>query len=218
MAIVNIGQNGGSSGGATSFAVSITVSSGSDRVMLAALVYYGPALSISSVTYAGSGMTQVGSTLTDGSNWWLSLWRLVAPAVGTADLVATLSGSGAISLAGAAFSGVDQTTPLRTHATNTGTSTSASVAPTSSVNDVVFAAMSEYNGGTITEGSTLIYELEGGASVNSFSAQTAAAGSPTTSMSWTLGSSVAWGAIGAAMIPAGGGPTFVPRSLLLGVG
>jgi hypothetical protein len=224
MAVAILGTPGGENHGGTSeITTSYTVASGSDRLLIVGFVYYGPALGITSVTYAGSGMTQVGSTVTDGSNWWLSYWRLIAPTEGNNALVITMSGSAPISFGVVALSGVDQTTPLRALETNTGSSTAPTASPASEAGDIVVGFLAEYNGGTITEAGTLIFESENGGSQNSFSSQYLSGSAGTTSTDWTLDGAVAWGVLAAAVTSAagGGGATGVSKTTkaaLLGIG
>ena len=148
---------------------------------------------VSGVTYNGVAMTSVGSA-TNGKQI-SHMWRLIAPATGANNVVVTLSGGGDDIIAVAtSYTGVDQTTPLGTPATATGTSTTASVTVTSATNELVVDSVSS-NLGTLTvdasqtqRGNAVAGDNQGGASEE--------AGAASVVMSWTIGSSSAWASVG----------------------
>lgn len=154
----------------------------------------------SAVKWGGSGgtsLTQKGSTLNMGTNAKWSCWELIAPTAQTSTVHVTWGSSQderwiiAIS-----FTTTDQTTPTRTVATATGTSTAPSVNATSVSGDLVVdgVAFLDTDGGSRTltvgasqtsrqeiEGADLVYE---GAGVS-----TEAATGTSTTMSWSMSGS-----------------------------
>jgi len=152
---------------------------GANRVIVVGvLTGAGTPLTPSAVKWGGSGgvsLTQHGSTLDLGANVKLSLWRLIAPTVQTSTVyVSWAATQDEIGVLTASYTGVDQTTPLRTLATNTGSGVSTlSVNATSVASDLVLAlfgwldsgnnAFTATVGGTQTsrqeaEGASLGYE------------------------------------------------------------
>jgi uncharacterized repeat protein (TIGR01451 family) len=108
---------------------------------------------VSGVTYNGVALTSAGTAISI-TNRRTELWYLIAPATGTHNVVVTLSvpgfGNPIIgTVAGAAtFTGADQTTPIRTYVTNSGTSANAFVNVASSSNDMVLDTLALFSGTT----------------------------------------------------------------------
>lgn len=75
---------------------------------------------VTSVTYGGQSLTLIGSAVTPNS-MSADIWYLLNPAVGTANVVVTLNGSNHFVAGATDYFGVNQTTPLGTLATATGT-------------------------------------------------------------------------------------------------
>lgn len=92
---------------------SVTVSSGNDRILPVSFGYYDRTVSALSVAYNGVALTKRRRYENGAAAATSELWYLVAPPVGTASLVITLSAS-VPEISGAALSltGVDQTTPI----------------------------------------------------------------------------------------------------------
>ncbi len=111
-------------GGSGNITLSFTTGSGSNRLLMVQ-AETNASRSFSGITYNGVSMTQVATenslTNDDGVGAHVELWYLVNPASGTHNIVATMVGSGAGSLAAASFTNVNQTTPLGTAATGNGT-------------------------------------------------------------------------------------------------
>lgn len=151
--------------------VSHTVAAGSNRCLFACIQRAaGTPAAVTSVTYGGTGLTQVGDfTGAGGANVVrVSIYRLTAPAVGTADLVMTLAANNdEIAMGGICFDGVDQTSPTDAAVTNSAaTSTAPTVDVTSAVDDMVIdcLAVNDNDGHTAT--GTQHYNLTvGGSSV-----------------------------------------------------
>jgi hypothetical protein len=111
---------------ATSFTWSHTVS-GSDRFLVVGVsIRNQQSEAASSVTYAGTPLTLVGARSNETSTR-VEIWQLVAPAVGTDDVVVTLSASAKIVGGAISLTGVDQTTPIATSGFAAGSSTNPSM-------------------------------------------------------------------------------------------
>ncbi|MDX2059939.1 MAG: hypothetical protein SFV24_19170 [Gemmatimonadales bacterium] len=151
---------------------------GANRLLLAAMASgAGTPQNPSSCNWQGSGgtaLTQIGSTLNIGANGKLSVFRLIAPTA-AAD---TLYGAwGAAQdetiLGGVSYTGVDQTTPVGTPVTNTGTLTGGggdmTVNVPTAVGDLVVAVffLLDFNGNNPlltpngTPAATGRYDVEG---------------------------------------------------------
>lgn len=95
-------------------AQSLAVGSGSDRVLLVFVGYYDRTQSVTAITYGGVALTLRRRYENGSAAATQEVWRLIAPASGTADIAVTMSGSSTngIHIYGMAFTGVDQTTPI----------------------------------------------------------------------------------------------------------
>ncbi|WP_419194997.1 cadherin domain-containing protein, partial [Novipirellula herctigrandis] len=111
-----------------------TVASGSNRAMFVTLSIDGLGSSVTSVTYDGVALTQVGRT---AGNHAVEIWRLVNPTVGTANVVVSLDASTAISAGAVTYNGVHQSTPTGTYASGSGTSTIALLSVSSASDELV---------------------------------------------------------------------------------
>lgn len=130
--------------------LSHTVGSGSKRI-LCAVVTVSDSQTVSGVTYGGVAMTLLTNTAVFGAtNSTSYLYYLVAPAVGTANIVATVSGTPSVTMAAASYKGVEQASPITTSATNkvdSGNPISASVTSSAASNWIVAAgAQVPYSG------------------------------------------------------------------------
>lgn len=151
---------------------------GTNRLLIGAMAAgAGTVAAHSAMKWGGSGgtdLTQIGSSLNVGANGRLSVWRLIAPTAASQ----TLYGSYAAAqdetmIGGTSYTGVDQTTPVGTSVTNTGTLSGAggnmTVNVTTAVGDVVFAAFFVLDGNgnsplltpNGTPAGTGRYEIEG---------------------------------------------------------
>ncbi len=113
-------------GGSNNITLSFTTGSGGNRLLMVQ-AETNASRSFSGITYNGVAMTQIATknslTNDDAIGAHVELWYLVNPASGTHNIVATMVGSGAGSLAAASFTNVNQSTPLGTAATANGTAT-----------------------------------------------------------------------------------------------
>ncbi len=127
-----------------SLTYSLTVgSSGMDRLLVVGVVVNGsPAPTVTSVTYNGVALTQIGSVLNTNPGYEniarVDQWRLAAPSTGTHDVVVSLSVGAPALLSGAtSLTGADQGAPVRGYNTANGWSTTASVTVPSASGDLV---------------------------------------------------------------------------------
>lgn len=124
--------------------------SGSNRLLLVAVCYAaGNSRTVTGVTYNGVALTSVGSlnNTTDGANNAVHLWRLIAPSTGSNTVTATISGPPATTvLVVASYTGVNQTTPLGTPTTGSGSNAAQpSINVTSATNELAFDALCTLN-------------------------------------------------------------------------
>lgn len=117
----------GASGATSTSTTAITVANNNNRCLLAWIGNNNTSTQeVTSVTWAGTTMTQVGSSIGIYGNQRLSLWRQVAPATGNNTLTINVNSSflnSRINVFWASLYNVDQTTPLSATATNATTST-----------------------------------------------------------------------------------------------
>lgn len=150
------------SGGTTT--VGFTTGGGSNRLLIASISTWnngGTGTGCSAVAYGLQSMTLVtGSGATNGA-FYTEQWYLIAPATGTTNLVATVTGktdklgAGIIS-----FTGADQITGIDTNSTAIGTSATVTKALTlAAANEYMVDAMSHLSANTSSgHSNTAIYE------------------------------------------------------------
>lgn len=131
----------GSTPSASSLSVSHTTS-GTDRLMLVGVTWNKDgATNLTSVTYGGVGLTQVIEANRD-TEVYSEIWRLIGPATGTANVVATLNGSSKGMVVGVVtFNEVHQSVPLGTAASQSGDASSGSITVSSETGGMVFDTM-----------------------------------------------------------------------------
>ena len=161
------------------------------------------------VTYGGQALTRLttivgtpcGMTTTRSDQW-----QLMAPPVGTGDVVVTLAGAGNTIHSGAlAFTGVNQATPVRATAIARGDGTQSSVAVVSQPGDLVVNTVG-HGGGIVAPGMGQTQRFRrnasGGNTLDNSAASTApAAGGAMTTMTWTFTVVDEWQSISAALQP-----------------
>ena len=130
------------SGGATSLTFAQTVNSGSNSILIVevGIRQGGAGQQVASVTYGGQSLNFVGlSELTDNED--VEIWYLLAPAVGTANVVVTLTASSPFVASASDYFGVNQTTPFGPTASATGNNATPSVSVASATGQLVIGAM-----------------------------------------------------------------------------
>lgn len=174
MAIAFVAGTAGAQTGVT-LTFSHTVSAGSDRILAVGISNSHTGRVHNSCTYGGVSMTKQLSVYFAGdtSDEVMSIWTLVAPAVGTANVVASISGSSighAVYGVAGSFTGVHQTTSIGTtnkDETTPGTSVSAAIAGASGDMALWFAHAVNGTSHTFGSGQTVIAQSNVGGSRNS---------------------------------------------------
>jgi len=193
-----------STNGGSSITVSHTTS-GLNRLMLVGVsLNNDDSETVSSLTYNGTNLTLVG-TQTESDDARIEIWQLVAPDVGTYDVIVTFNTS--LKRQGIAgvmtFIGVNQASPLGVFAgDNNNSGTNATVNVSSSTGEVVFGVVSCESCGSLTEGpgqSEHWYTIEGGG--KTLGAGSTETGATTVTTSWSMGSSDDWAVGGVSIKP-----------------
>ena len=187
----------GTSGAAISaVTVSHAVGTGANRLLLAGLSYEDDnteAFSVTAVQWVAGSVTQSLTRVirqTSSEEAGSEIWSLVAPNSGSGTLRVTVSGgtadSDAIYVGLANFTGVDQTAPLGTAVSATGTGTSASVTVNSVLGGLVFDTLGLDDARTATVGTGQTALWNGFAGTASSDGIRAAAGTKPGAASVTL--------------------------------
>lgn len=184
-----------------------TVSSGTDRLLTVVVAGANTSNNDVSGDYGGTPLVFVDFARTSNSSQKAFMLRLVAPAVGTANVfIDLLTNFGAVSGQAVTWTGVDQTTPMGSTATvqnfgsqNSGTLTGIA----SNAGDVIFDAIIVATGAGQTlvpdAAQTLLYEEDPTSRAGGSSYKAASAVS--SSMSWSWSSIGNWGILGVALKP-----------------
>jgi hypothetical protein len=179
----------------------MTVGAGANRFLLLTVAVSGSTITVSSASFNGQACTKIGAT-TAGSGAGsinIEFWGLVAPVATFASFVVNFSSTPVESdVFACSYTGVDQTTPTRNFAGATATSSSPSVSLTSSSGEMIqdtlcwdtsggFGPFETVGSGQVArdgdENGTLVY----------YAVSTRTPGAASSTMSWSLGSSVLWG-------------------------
>lgn len=204
----------------TTLTIPYTVTSGADYLLVTTVLGQSSSATFSSVTFNGDAMFQIVQQTDDVGSHRVAIYGLRTPDIATGDVVVTVSASGDIVAATIrSLSGVEQTSNSASHRTPTGGNETGafSLAVTSQSGDMVVDVVGALFG-TLVAGAnqtTNYNDAPGGGSSMFASSYESATGSSTT-MSWS-GSSF-WAQAAVALVPAGAGGGFTPRSMLLGVG
>ncbi len=177
--------------GATNLTWSHTVNSGTDRVLIVELSIDGLGAGVSSVTYGGVAMTQVGR---GAANHAVEIWSLVNPTVGTANVIASFGATTAAAGGATTFNGVNQGTPTGTFASASGTGTTASVTVSSVAGDLVIDAQywkdtsaNLVGAGQISQWSASNATMLGGSTTETGAATVTMTGTSGASSQWEIG-------------------------------
>lgn len=185
-----------------------SVGANSNRVLIGFLALRGIAASTATMTWNSVAMTQIGAVFNDG-NTDMYLFGLIAPATGAQTLASTWTGGsgspvvmGAVSLYNA-----DQTTGWQNNGSDTATGTNASSAVTSASGNMVVVGHANNNASSfdatdLTAGTSAW--VDSAFDGNYAMAYRASSGVSTT-VTWTLESSVIWANLKVDVIAAGGG-------------
>lgn len=181
-----------SSGASVSF--SHTVGAGSNRILIVGMSIDQNTTvnAISGVSYGGTALTRIGDTAGTTNTVRISLWRLINPASGSANVVVSSNVTNKDIVVGAiSYFGVNQTTPLGSFASAIAGSGSPTVNVSSATNDLVIDVVAVGgallgNSISVGAGQTQRYNVStagilGGGIIGAGSGE---AGAATTTMSW----------------------------------
>ena len=171
---------------------------------------------ISSVTYNGTGATQVGTTQTAGNNDYVNLWRVLNPPSGGSTVQANFSEvMNDVAIDTSTYCGVDQTTPFGTAVMSTGLDTTVTSTVTSASGELVVDIGLISGTRTITVGASQTERANNQSNHRHVSSDEAGAASVT--MSWTISSMQTWAQVAAPLKPAAATSSCGGR-MLMGVG
>lgn len=163
MAIAFDAYSTGSTTG-TSLTVSHTTS-GSNRILIVGVqTGTGGSSLVTGITYNGTAMTNIDSSIGNGVQRWLETWYLIAPTSGTHDIVVSTSGSVFIQVVATSYTGALQSGQPDAHGTKASVSGSSfSHAITTVHGECWLVGFLENDGGTIVAGaSTTLRSALGG--------------------------------------------------------
>ena len=182
--------------GALSITIAHTTGASVNRLMLVGIAVGNT--TASSVTYGGTALTLVGTkTLADVN---VQIYRLLNPTSGTANLVVNFSTSVSAIIGVTTFSGVDQTTPIGTFASNSASTNTPTITFASATGELAFCALCT-KGTAVTPG-TGVTELWDKASSPYNGAAGTAAGVASVTMAWTASVLDDWAIAGVSIKPA----------------
>ncbi len=186
----------------TTLTWSHTVGIGPDRILVVGVSNHA-GTQVTGVTYGGTPLAPIVSRTGGGNNTRASLFLLVAPPSGAANVVVTLAGPEDVVGGAVSFTGVEQTTPVGDSGTARGTGTLAAVTVAGAPGEVVVDAVAARgNGMLVTAGggqSPLWNRSTGTGGTNIIGGGSTEPGAASVTMSWTLSVSRSW-AIGAASL------------------
>lgn len=191
-----------------------TVPSGTDRLLVVKAAFRDASLrSVSSITYGGVSLTRAGGAGA-GGQYIADLWYLVAPTVGSGDVVVTFSGQvfrSAIFVE--VYAGVNQSTPIDATggaATGTGTSFAPSTTVVTSgaaLSSVAWSNIASAGASALTAPSpatAINYAGESQSTDAAGSAWNSSVSTGSQSISWATTGSETYSAFTVALRPAGG--------------
>ena len=190
-----------------SLAWSHIIEPGSNRMLLVSITKRA-IITVGTVTYGGVGLTKLAEAEAGIGNFpHAELWYLLEPAVGTNDIVATLSNTSAIDFWQASaidWIGINQTTPFGTPATAGGTNGNASVTATAMANDLVIDVLAyDHHSSNAMVGPGQIAKWSDSCDLNWKGAGSTEAGAASVIMSWTVpAGGIGWAQIAVAVKPA----------------
>ena len=205
----------------TSLTYSMTVSAGSDLALVVGVSIELTARDVTGVTFNGDAMTQVGSDTPSGDSFAeAQLFQLVNPDVVTGNVVVTLNTTGRVISGAYSMTGVDQTTPTGTAATDVSVSDTTASTTVGSVgtDDLVVDILSADAEVTVTAGADqgdndMQNSIAPGSVTGAMSTQAGSAGGV---MSWTWTGARPMAQIAVAIKPSAGAAASVTGMLIGG--
>ena len=197
--VVSASSSGSSANpGVATFTVAHTTPAGNNRLMLVGISQKNR--TITSVTYGGTAMTLVGENISS-TNGRMHLYSLLNPTVGTANVVVTLSSNPdrGIVVGVVTLNNVNQTTPLGTFSSASGTSLAANAIVSSAVGEtVVDVATYRTNAMTVNASQSQLYNINSGGEIKGGGMSTKP-GAASVTMNWNAAASGDW-AVGAVSV------------------
>ena len=173
--------------------ISHTVS-GTDRLLVVAISQGNINSPVATITYGGTPLTALGTESAGPPR--IEMWRLLAPLVGTADVVVTFSGTptdGAV-VGVMSLTNVNQTTPFGPFVSNAGNGT-ASVDVTSAEGELVIDVIAKDNAVAPAVGSGQTERWNNAFSNSAYGALSTRPGAKTVTMAWWSADDWAIGAV-----------------------
>lgn len=187
---------------------------GSNRLLIVGVSYGDATDTVSGVTYNSVAMTSVASANQAGAQVTAHIWRLIAPDTGANNVIITFTGTVTEAVGGAmSFTGVDQTTPLGTAATNTGGagSTTITVTVSSAADEIVVDTQVLNNAGaTVDASQTARWDRDG--SVLASGGGSTETGAASTVMSWDVPGGCSYATVGVGIKPAQASLSITPSA------
>lgn len=174
---------------------------GSDRVLRVRLAgYCDSGQQPTAVTYNGVALTKIADSGRSAGGDYVQIWRLIAPATGANNIVATFPASNVGGGAATSYTGADQTTPDGTPVTATGTSNSPSVTVSTASGEYIDDGVAADSGSAPTVGAnqTAVLAVSANGESRGASYQAGADGGV---MSWGLSTSTTWAMAAAPVKP-----------------
>ena len=189
---------------AASLTFSHTVPTGDNRALVVTTGHEDTARTVNSVTYGGVALTKAADQTS--TNTRATLWYLLNPAVGTANVVVTISATENLAAMALNLSGVHQTTPIGTAVGATGQSLTPSATVVSASGEWVVGALAtggDANNASANVGQTSLYNTTTGTGGSNVRFVTdVKPGAASTNIGWTLESSKQWAAVAVPFKPA----------------
>ncbi len=188
----------------------LTIGSGANRVLIAFVTFSTLTVTGVSVLWDATGtpqpLTKIIGVNSGGAAGRAELWGLVAPTPGNKTLRVLYTGTSDVELAGASFTGADQTGGATTFYNSTSTiggSTTPTITATSTAGDIAVNACGPAGFNLSAATQTLIV-LDNTPNTTGIGCQYAA-GAASVVFGWTLSSSVEWAMVAASIKAAGSG-------------
>jgi uncharacterized repeat protein (TIGR01451 family) len=190
----------------TTLSWSHTVGNGANRILLVGVAIHSSVHTVTSVTYGGLSLTSIGQSVDGGDKVMVVLYRLLAPPVGTNNVNVVIDSNERMSGGAVSFSGVSQYSPTGLFAAAGGSGLSGAVSLSSATNEVVVDIMGATGDAlTLTSGGNQVPRWNNGSGTgagDALGASSSLIGSPTTTMSWSLGVLRSWALGAVALKPA----------------
>jgi hypothetical protein len=196
-----------------SLSISHTTSGAADLMLVGVSINNALSETVSSITYSGTPLSQVGFVNHQGGGGddsRVEIWKLVAPPAGTADVLITFSADlRRAAVAGVmTFTGVDQNDPLGAFAETYGDTNSPSLSVPSASDELVLGVFACETCGSVSFSSPGVEQWNLNVSSNTFGAAATHEGAgPNVTVSASLGTSDHWAMGGISIRPGSPGPT-----------